>query len=123
MILQDPETQKSFRSEVSNHNVAIFIGINIHDPSVANLIQETTSNIKTALFWGSSQQLQLSNRLNGYAPATAGPLGRFAAAWLGWTPQARASRVMTLVQDLWSRYTSGRAACLAWLLGNMVHDD
>lgn len=91
--------------------VQIFVGVAITDPDVASFISAATNKIKTVLFWDSDPQLNQQSRVDGFAPATAGPLAQVLAQRVGFSGEARAARVFKTLESLWGRHTSGGCSC------------
>ena len=85
----------------------MFVGIGVTDPDVAAFLTQTTSQLPTALFWDSHPSLSSSSRVDGYAPAAAGPLSKLLAQHVGFSREAKAAEVMKTLDILWSRDTSG----------------
>lgn len=91
--------------------VKIFVGVAISNPEVVSFISAATRNVKTALFWDSDPQLSQQSRVDGFAPATAGPLAQLLAQRVGFSGEARAARVFKTLDSLWGRHTSGGCCC------------
>jgi hypothetical protein len=89
----------------------MFVGIGITDADVAAFLSQATAQLPTALFWNSDRSLSASNRVDGYAPETAGPFAKLLAQNVGFSREAKAAEVMKTLDILWGRNTSGKA-CL-----------
>jgi hypothetical protein len=85
----------------------IFVGIGISDPDLLDYLGQATGKLRTALFWDSAGKMQSSSRVDGFAPATAGPFAQFLADKVGFSAEARAARVLKTIDSLWGRHTSG----------------
>lgn len=85
----------------------MFVGIGISDPEVAAFLTQATAQLPTALFWNSDPALAASSRVDGYSPATAGPLAQLLAQHVGFSREAKAAEVMKTLGILWGRDTSG----------------
>jgi len=103
---QDPVVQQSLRNRLASGSISIFTAVGISDPLIENFLLEATGKLPTALFWGCTPPLMAAHRVDGYAPETAGPIAAFAARAVSWSKEARASRVLSTLSELWGRYTS-----------------
>jgi hypothetical protein len=84
-----------------------FVGIGISDQDLLDFLGQATGKLRTALFWDSAGKMQSSSRVDGFAPATAGPFAQFLADKVGFSAEARAARVLKTIDSLWGRHTSG----------------
>lgn len=91
----------------SSGNTPIFVAIGITDPEVAAFLTQATAQLPTVLFWNSDADLSASSRVDGYAPATAGPFAKLLAQNVGFSREAKAAEVMKTLEVLWGRNTSG----------------
>lgn len=85
----------------------IFVGIAVTDPDVASYVKSVTAKLPTALFWDSGEDLDRGSRVDGFAPASAGPLAQLLSERVGFSKEARAASVLKTLGSLWSRHTSG----------------
>ncbi|KAF8063768.1 hypothetical protein HT031_003625 [Scenedesmus sp. PABB004] len=84
----------------------LFVAVGVTDPGVAEFLASATAALPTALFWESAPALNDATRVDGFAPATAGPLARALAARVGFSAEARAAGVLGTLRTLWDRHTS-----------------
>eukprot|EP00879_Flechtneria_rotunda_P019225 GHRR01020186.1.p1 GENE.GHRR01020186.1~~GHRR01020186.1.p1 ORF type:complete len:765 (+),score=228.66 GHRR01020186.1:201-2495(+) len=84
----------------------IFVGIAVTDPTIVAFLNQATAQLPTAMFWDSAPELDSSSRVDGFAPATAGPLAQLLAKNVGFTNEARAARVLDILNTLWGRRSS-----------------
>jgi hypothetical protein len=120
-LQQDPAARDDLAGALSGNSSSsgsstggpIFVGIGISDQDLINFLGQATGKLRTALFWDSAGKMQSSSRVDGYAPATAGPFAQFLAEKVGFSAEARAARVLKTINSLWGRHTSGgqHASC------------
>lgn len=89
---------------------SLFMAVAVADHGVQEWLSGVTAGLRTALFFGCGGKLDAARRVDGYAPSTAGAMGRALAAWVPFSPQARAAKVISTVETLWERHTSGKYA-------------
>jgi hypothetical protein len=111
-LRDNPAVRDSLRKALSSSGSSgssppMFFGIAVTDPDVAAFLGEATAQLPTALFWDSAPQLGASSRVDGYAPRAAGPLAQALAKYVGFSREAKAASVLTTLDVLWQRHTSG----------------
>jgi len=100
----------------------MFVGVAISDPEVASFLTSSTKDVNTVLFWNSDPSLMQQSRVDGFAPQTAGPFAQLLAQHVGFSREAKASRVLKTLDSLWSRHTSGECLQRLPLHNGRLHD-
>lgn len=116
MSVRDSLSQALSSGSAGLKATPVFVGIAVTDSEVIEHLKSATAKLPTALFWDSGEALNRSSRVDGFAPAAAGPVAQLLAQHVGFSGEARAANVLKTVDSLWSRYTSGEEGLPASLL-------